>query len=265
MQMSQLASIILLPFFLIGCSNTDIKHVTVPKGKIAVVPAEYIPNTNFGDYAQGKATLGGVGAGAAYGAIMPLEAGAEGVILYPIIAPFTILLGGVIGGVGGATSSPEYFLREEERTAKNELNSTVSQALEEVAPSNRLSERFIEKARSSDINAGLVAGIGPTAIDGEPSYEFLRARDYAAVVELAVTYVGLNVVTSDPPRLSLQMKAKARVVNFSGLDMSSVEERTYNSYPRHIEDWQSKRGMQLMEEFQKGYGELARYFSIMLL
>ena len=89
-----------------SCTTASQPLPYLSPGKVAIIPAQFVPESNLNTYAQGKSAaagqlgMEGASEGAVAGALAPLQ-DPYGVILYPVIAPFTILAGTLVGGTIG--------------------------------------------------------------------------------------------------------------------------------------------------------------------
>ena len=128
------AGIFGMTLLLAGCA-TEPQAPMMPPGPVAVVPARYPPEADFNVYARGKGAAAGelgtqgMASGAAAGVIVPLGMGPVGVAAYPIIAPFTILAGVVVGGTAGATYGAIHGLPADQ-VAK--VSALVDQAVSQI-------------------------------------------------------------------------------------------------------------------------------------
>lgn len=243
-----------------GCESPPIVPV-MTSGPVAVVPALYAPAADFNLYARGKGAaageLGATGAasGAAAGAVVPLGMGPVGIGAYPLIAPFTILAGIVVGGTVGASYGAFHGLTSEEAARVDTL---VDRAVHQIGVHEQIARRVVEKSRRGTISTTLRVQDGPRDAKDNMRYEALK-QTFPAVLELAVDKVGMAVRKGDPPRVALEMKLRARVVCLATSCVSGEQYLIWSGKPRPIAVWQSG-GAELMEsEFEEGYETLAQY------
>jgi hypothetical protein len=254
---------LLIIFAIGGCASTNQPQPPqLTPGKVAIVPARFVPESNLNVYAKGKnaaaGELAGQGAieGAAVGAVAPLAAGPYGIALYPFIAPFTILAGTVFGGSFGAAQGLMHGLPEQDARA---VSAIVENALGRLYIQDQVATRVMEQARTSGYNVTYLPDPGPSTIEEQPEYQDLATDEYTAVLELAVTSVRFVAHKGDPPRLALEMKLRSRVVALSGSSISGIRDFDYKSRPHVVEKWSANQGRLMEEEFNNGYNKLSQY------
>lgn len=245
---------------LAGCETTPITPVIGP-GPIAVVPALYAPETNFNLYARGKGTAAGelgvkgAAGGAAAGAVLPLGLGPYGVAAYPIIAPFTILTGLLLGGVAGASYGAINGLSTEQ---VQQVDNLVGRAVHQIGVHEQVARRLVEPSRPGRISMTLLAQSGPRDAKRAKDYAELK-QTYRAVLELAVDRVGMAARKGDPPRIALEMHVRARVVCLAAPCVSGERDAEWAGKPRSIKAWQAGGAALLEAEFEQAYETLSQY------
>jgi hypothetical protein len=246
-----------------GCATTN-QNQPLPKlspGKVAIIPARFVPESNLNIYAQGKSAAAGklgthgVAEGAAAGAIAPLS-DPYGVALYPLIAPFTILAGALIGGTIGASQGLMHGLSAEDAQA---VSTIIDNALGRMYVQAQVATRVTEQAQIIGYNVTYLTDVGPTTIEELPAYQDLALEDYNAILELSVTSIKFAAHKGDPPRLALEMKLRSRVVALSGSSVSGTRYIEYKSRPRIVEKWTANHGQLMETEFNTGYSTLSQY------
>lgn len=250
-----------------GCATTN-QNQPLPKlspGKVAIITARFVPESNLNIYAQGKsAAAGELGKhGAAEGAAAGAAAAGEialsdpyGLILYPIIAPFSILAGALIGGTVGASQGLIHGLPAEDAQA---VSAIIDNALERMYIQAQVATRVVEQAQIIGYDVTYLPDIGPTTIKELPGYQDLALEDYDAVLELSVTSIKFAAHKGDPPRLAVEMMLRSRVVALSGSSVSGIRYIEYKSRPRIIEKWSANQGQLMETEFNIGYSMLSQY------
>lgn len=246
-----------------GCATTK-QHQQSPKlspDTIAIVPARFFPESNLNTYAQGKGAaagelgIQGVGEGAAAGAVAPLS-DPYGVVLYPIVAPFTILAGALIGGTIGTAQGLMHGLPAEDAQA---VSAMIDNAKGRLYIQDQVAARVAEQADAFGYNVTYLPDVGPTTIEELPEYQDLALEDYDAILELSVTSIKFEAHKGDPPRLALEMKLRSRVVALSGSSISGIRDIEYKSRPRNVEKWSANRGQLMETEINIGYSKLSQY------
>ncbi len=243
-----------------GCAATQ-PGPRLPFGPIAVVTAHYPPEADFNVYARGKGAAAGelgakgVAGGAAAGAIVPLGMGPYGIVAYPVIAPFTILAGLVIGGTVGASYGAINGLPADQAARVNAL---VERAVNQIGVHEEVARRVVERSLSGGRSVDLRGEAGPRTRKDRPDYAELKPA-YRAVLELAVDKVGMAARKGDPPRIALEMRLHARVVSLGDDGISGESRLEWAGKPRTLADWQAGGGDLLAAEFERGYETLVQY------
>jgi len=228
-------------------------------GRVALVAARFEPQTNFNAYARGKGSAAGsLGAewaaeGAAAGALVPLQ-DPVGVALYPVIAPFTILAGALLGGTAGGIQGARHGLSAEDAAA---VRKAVNEAFAALKVQDSVAARIAEAAaargrpleRAPDAEA-----LAPRNEKDAPDYNSLLGAGYAAVLECTVTSVRVVAKKGDPPRVALELALRVRGVDPGGV---SVRRFVYKSRPEPVARWAENGGALIRSELEAGYRELA--------
>lgn len=246
--------------FLSGCVTMP-PTPRLPDGPVAVVPARYPPQADFNVYARGKGAaageLGGQGAasGAVVGALIPVSMGPIGVAAYPIIAPFTILVGLAVGGAVGVSYGTMHGLPAEQAERVGVL---VDQAVNQIGVHEQVARRVVERAQARGIPTTLALDAGPRTAEERPDYASLRPT-YRGVLELAVDKLGMAARKGDPPRIALEMKLHARVVPLGDAGIGGEVQLAWSGKPHPLGEWQSGGADMLAAEFEVGYDTLVQY------
>jgi hypothetical protein len=245
----------------LGACATEPPRPVLPAGggRIALVVARFEPQTNFNAYAQGKgAAAGTLGAewaagGAAAGALAPLQ-DPVGVALYPVIAPFTILAGALLGGTAGGIQGARHGLSGEDAASVHKAVDEAFAALKvQESVAARIAGTAAARGRPLERPTGAEA-LGPRNEKDAPDYRTLLAAGYAAVLECTVTSVRVVAKKGDPPRVALELALRLRGVDAGG---SSVRQLTYKSRPEPVARWAENGGALIRAELETGYRELA--------
>jgi hypothetical protein len=243
-----------------GCVSSPPLPSVAP-GRIAVVAAHTVPQSNFDRFAQGKGHAAGAlagelaGQGAAAGALVPLTTPA-GIVAYPIIAPFTILAGALVGGVYGAAEGVAGGVSAEQA---EDLARVFERAIAEIDVNRQLADRLAARLLVGGYDAQAVAGQQPAGAGAEPDYRALRDEGFAAVLELTAERVGFAALKGPSPRrLSVEMHLRVRVISLIGQGVDGVERLAYRSQPRTLTQWTADEGAALSAAFQEGYAVLVQ-------
>ncbi|MEW5770141.1 MAG: hypothetical protein AB1831_07210 [Pseudomonadota bacterium] len=243
-----------------GCVTTP-PAPALPPGPVAVVPARHPPQADFNVYALGKGAaageLGGQGAatGAAAGALLPVEMGPIGIAAYPIIAPFTILAGIVVGGTIGASYGAMHGLPADQAA---QVRALVDQAVNRIGVHEQVASRVVARAQALGVPASLEAQGGPGSGAEKLDYAALRPA-YRGVLELAVEKLGMAARKGDPPRIALEMKLRARVVPLGEGGIAGEQQLAWSGKPHPLGAWRTGGADMLAAEFEQGYDTLAQY------
>jgi hypothetical protein len=243
-----------------GCATVP-EAPRLPPGAIAVVSGRYPPKADFNIFARGKGAaagdLGGKGAasGAAVGAVAPLQLGPLGIAAYPIMAPFTILAGIVVGGAVGATYGAMHGLSAEQ---VERVNALAERAIAQLGAQQEVAKRVAAKARGRTLTFELVSGIGPQAMGETPDYGELRPQ-FGAVVELAVDRITMAARKGEPARIALEMNLHLRWMTLAEPRVSVDKHFQWAGKPITIDEWQAGGADLLAREFERAYENLSDY------
>ena len=244
---------------LVGCAST-LPHPALPASTpIAVVPARTAPLVDFNVYARGKGAAAGelgartAGGGALAGAVLPIYMGPVGIVGYPIIAPYTVLAGALVGATLGTGDGLLHGLSDEQA---QRLAAVAEQAVRDLAVHDQVAARVVTLAASEHRRAELIADAGPQRADERPDYAALRSR-YGAVLELTVSDIRMVALKHAPPRVALEMRLRARVVCLNADCVDGELQLAWNGPPRPVAQWTAGRAELLAQEFALGYQNLA--------
>lgn len=247
---------------LAACATEPVVTPRLPEGRIAVTFARFPPQANFNVFAAGKGPaageLGAKGAagGAAVGAIAPVAiAGPYGIVLYPFMAPFTILAGAMVGGAAGIGSGLEHGLSTEDA---EKVSALIDMAVSQLGVHEQVARRVVEKARKGGYAVELLPQLGPKSVGDVSSYAELRTT-YAGVLELTMQQVGMEVRKGEPARVALVMKLSARTVCFVNMCVAGIKAFDWNGRPRAVSIWAERGANFLGTDFDGGYDTLAQY------
>ena len=160
----------------------------------------YIPK-----HSEGKVSGagGGVGEGALIGAIAPLE-DPIGIVLYPIIAPITIVAGAVIGGAYGiATSVP--------KEQADKLRSTLNGFMGDFDVQKNLLSRFLEESLKTSRHQ-LYATDMPLQ-SKKIDYGVVTKANNTITMDLSVDRIGFEGGKGGDPSVRFAMVVRARIVD----------------------------------------------------
>lgn len=231
-------------------------------GVVAIVPAQYAPQSNFAiswrhkEGATAKQTALEAGAGTTYTAFLAAAA--------PIAAP-VVILGGVLGTV--AWTVRDAIGTHEGIVPANvalDVESAINKAVIALDVQNALAGQ-LEKILKSDprIRLTTVGVAGPDQPAERPDYSQLRGAGIDTVIEVAISEIGLdgciahNWECEPPHTLDLFMRGHARMVQVA--DGTSLFEwpLDYNSGPHELTKWVADGGRLVGEELELAYRELA--------
>ena len=247
-------------FAISGCTTMPERAlVTAAGGAVAIAPARFEPETNFNEYALGKGTAaarmgaGGAAEGAAFGAIAPL-ANPYTIWAYPLIAPFTIIAGAVVGGAAGVGIGTMHGLTEEDADA---LHKAVDKALASLKMQEAMALRISEATKTIGrplVWTDSVRNLAPRTDKEQPDYRAVIGAPFSAILETSMMSVRLSAKKGEPKRIALEMTLRVR-----GVDSVSATSRQfeYKSRPRPVSEWADKGGALIQEELEIGYRELA--------
>jgi hypothetical protein len=229
-------------------------------GAVAVVPAQFVPQTDFRISWRHKE--GATGKQAALTAAASTAA---------TVAASTAWLG-PIGVFTGAIAGTSMVVRDAIGTARGivpaatatEIESAIRRAMTALDAQDALA-RQLSKLLEAEVRVRLVAasGAGPEVPDALPDYAQLRGAGIDTVIETAITDIGFDgCITHDweckPPLVvHLFMRGRVRAVRVA--DGAVLYERPleYLSGNHEPTYWLAESGRLLGEEFERAYRVLA--------
>lgn len=253
-----------------GCALT--KYYTLPPippeeardqfVTIGIVPARFIPESNFNTFAKGrlsgtgKGAAGGAAAGALGGAGMALGLGAAGlgpagVLLLPFFAAGGAVIGGVTGGVAGTVKAVPEAKAEEIETA-------INNALAELRIQETMTEHIVKSGKEiTTFHFNLLEGQGPASHKEKINYSFLKEKGIDTVFEVSVKSIGFEGGKGEDPLIALFMTVSTRLIRVKdGTEIYSGAFE-YKSKARKFTTWADDSARLLREEFERCYKDLA--------
>lgn len=236
--------------------------------RVAIVPARYVPDSNFVAFAKGKVSGGARGALAGVGPVLIVGVPATiatGGIAGGIMAFQMLLYAGVAATAGSIAGALEAVPPEKARA----IEQAIADAVDALDAQQTLARHLASALqRESVLRLHSVAPIGPATPADRPSYADLKAAGVDTVLEISVTEIGFEVCSSPlvypkcpgkpaNPLISLFAKSHARLVRVA--DGAEVYARTfwYESRPRTIQEWAEKDSQTLTQAFDLGWRDLA--------
>ena len=239
-------------------------------GAVAIVPAQYIPDSNFITFAKGKGAGAAKGAaieGGTTAAIFAIGAAAAGPAM-PFIVLAGVLQTAAMTAVGAVAGAQQAVPAE----AATEVESVINAAVAGLDAQNAFAGQLAMLVQAEPwihLAAGGVAG--PVTAAARPDYSRLRTAGIDTVLEVAITGIGFESCgpeflrersggcIEDPTRqrVDLFMSAQARLVRVSDGAELFVRQFRYKSPGREIPRWIAADGRLLADEFEQAYHELA--------
>ncbi len=243
-------------------------------GNIAIVPAQYPPNTNFYVFAEGmlagakkSAASGGTAAVLTGGAIAGIST-----VLVPWAAPVWII-GGVITAVAGATAATVDGAKRGADMPPEKAHQMKTMIADAVARLNTQESLAAELNRVAEaekvISTETIYAAGPKTQDEKPDYRRLKAAGVDTALEVGITEMGFlgcgrGFTTdycwdgSDKPQIFLFIKGEHRLVQT--VDATELQKSGfyYQSAPHEFADWVSNDAQLLADELEIGYGAVAQ-------
>lgn len=235
-------------------------------GTVAIVPAQYIPRTNFDTFAKDK--LSGAAKGAALG-------GGTSALVYAAAAtnPYSMLvilfMTPVMIASGAVAGAVETMPAEKVQKIESLIEGTIAKLDAQRALAGRLTNA-VEKENWIRLHA--VGAIGPTESGRSPDYTTLQPLGVDSVLEVAVTEMGFqdsgcggiptgqkHYFCRDKTRNSLEffMLARARLMRVSDGSELLASEVRYDSPWREAAQWMANDGQVLAAEVNAAYRDLA--------
>jgi hypothetical protein len=248
-----------------GCASTGtqpeaVEPDRIAPGRVAIVAATYAPQTSVhsndtrGSMAGKQAAYRGLG-GVGVGLLMPLYMGPIGILLYPVIAPFTVAIGAVGGGVVGAV---EGAAKGMSASRLDPLHPAIERAVRQQKMPDAVAQSVMQQgAAFPHYEFTYVADAGPASATDRPDYQRLKAEGFDSVLELGVASVGFEASKGEPPSAVFEMKLNVRVVPLNGHGSAFVRELQHRGHWRGVPEWAADDGKLLEEEFNQSYGALA--------
>lgn len=250
-----------------GCVSAPLvptMEVRQQLGTVAIVPAQYIPRTNFATFAKSKpagaakgaALAGGESAVAALAFATPYT-----MILVPFITVMTMAAGAVAGTVGSLPSEKV-----------QEIESTIDAAIAKLDMQRSLAEYVSSSVQKENwIHLRAVDAKGAVAGGERPVYAGLQSVGVDSVLEVAVSEMGFEdsgcgLITGwnyafcrDKTRNSLMffMLARARLVRVSDGTELFAHQFRYHSPWREAAQWVANDAQLLAAEIDGAYRDLA--------
>lgn len=233
-------------------------------GTVTIVPAQYVPRTNFATFAKSKPT------GAAKGAAV--AGGTVAVVTTAMATPYTAILVPFFVAVGAASGAVAGTLGTMPAEKVQEIESAISGAVAKLDAQRALAERLTTIVQQENwIRLRAVNAMGPTAAAESPAYAALRPVGIDTVLEVAVSEIGFEdsgcgVVTGwnydfcrnkTQKSLIFFMLAQARLVRVADGTELFARQFRYQSPWREAAQWAANDGRLLAEEFEGAYRDLA--------
>ncbi len=224
---------------------------------VAVVPAAYIPESNFLTFAKDRGTgaAKGAGAGALHGTLyMSAEAAGAGpyaVLLLPFAAALGAVVGGMVGGIEGA-------VRAIPADQAKKIEATINSAISDLDVQGKLSKYIVSVGLTlKDYQFNVMRGQGPTTKNEKPDYRSLKEQNVDMALEANVTNLGFLGGKGVDPEIAFFMDVTVRVVRtVDGTEIYSGKS-SHTSRPRRFIEWARDDSAQLREEFETSYARLA--------
>jgi hypothetical protein len=256
-----------------GCATTDkLKEPErLTPGTVAIAVARFDPAAKVmtyaeRDYAQRESKAGAwATTGAKYGAAMPIGLTFHGALylapFLPVLVPIGLVTGAVVGAGAGAVANAwdAAWTPTVAREHAVPLHALLTHALLEQPPQEAVATRVVEltvgKHRYKFVAQ---SAAGPRAAAEAPDYRALKGQGFDAVLELAVTRVGLLATSEQDPSLALELDMRARVISLKADSVPWVQEWTHRSAQRTVVEWQAEDGLLVRNELDDAYRAVAK-------
>jgi hypothetical protein len=238
-------------------------------GVVAIVPARYVPASNFVTFAKSRpagaakgAAVEGVTTAGAF-AIVGASSTGMGAVALGFMAPFAIVAGAAAGAISGSLAALP--------AAKViEIESILHDALARLDTQRGLAEQVTALASAEPWLARREPSVaGAVTPDDMRSYVDARVD---TVIEVAVREVGFEScgpelarrliggchVDAKDPAVSLYLIAQTRAVRVADRTQVYAREFRYASPQRRFAQWSADDARVLAKEFERGYRELAQ-------
>jgi len=237
-------------------------------GSAGIVYAKFLPEVELDLPAKGRidGAVRGAGRGFLAWAELPLRAGAEGLrgcsgeacgymaIGVLALTAVTGAVGAVVGGVQGAMQAiPEREARRIEYATGYLADLKIQEAMW-----SRTLDAMMDT--TGDRVLPIPEG-GPTASDCVVDYGGFANPGIDSIVEVAVMSVGFKGEKwgrNPPLSVFLQVRVRQYRARDGSLEIQREKEFRYQSVERFFPEWMAERAARVEEEFQRGYGLLAR-------
>lgn len=240
---------------------------------MAIVPAQYVPRSNFFTFAEGplagaatgagESVLAGVAAGGITAAMMPAAAAYAAPVLIVGLTISTAVTA-VVVGVHGARRAVAVPAEKAQQ-----IKSVIAEAVARLDAQRALAKRLTAEVQENDwVRLQAVEAAGPTAPGERPGYEPLRAAGVDTALEIGVPAIGFDGCGkgftqprcsggSEKPLVFLFMIGRARLVRVTdGAELYASDFR-YDSPPRELAEWAASDAKVFAEELELGYRDLA--------
>lgn len=233
-------------------------------GAVAIVPARYVPESNFVSFAKGRAA--GASAGAVNSAVPVIVVGAPAAVLTGgiaggIIAVLTVSYSGLAAAAGAVAGAMEVVPPEKSR----EIEQAIADAVIRLDAQQTLARNLLLAAEKEPIVLiHAPAASGPASPKVRPSYRELGTDGIDTVLEISITEIGFETCPQSSfscrgkdQLIGMFVKARARLVRTR--DGAELYARTFwhESRPLKFEDWAANGGQPLAEAFEFGWRDLA--------
>jgi len=240
-------------------------------GVMAIVPAQYLPDSNFTILARFKE--GDVANYAKLTAVGGVTGTAAVVLPYVIVGPvFPPAYLGVLAATVASGFAVWLGVEKHQDTVpaktEEEAKAVVNKAIAGLDLQNTFAKQLMAMVRTEPRNQLIaVSAAGPDKRGARPDYAPLRTGGIDTVLEVAVTEIGLSgCVTDDPDPLEcvksvkhllhLFMNVQARLVRLSDGVTLSEWQFHYTSSRREIQQWVENDGRLLGEKLEDAFRDL---------
>lgn len=242
-------------------------------GSVAIVPAQYAPESNLDDFLEGKAAAAAKGA-VTYGAVGGAGWGAVGALTGA--GPFVLFLAPFVIAIEASTGAYLEGRRALPREQGEEVHDMLARALARLDIQRGLATRLSAvMASSTAVQLRNVDVAGPASVEEAPAYGSLRTRNGAdTVIEIAMRSVTFDPCSRErwwaselegsclagPQQALLRLRAVAavRVVRVSDAATLYAQQFEYAGPHRTLEQWLAEDASRLAAEFAQAYDDLAR-------
>lgn len=218
--------------------------------KIGIVPALYVPETDFDPFfARGPmagavkgAGVGGIGGIVVLGSAASLYGAVVGILLLPVTVP--------AGAIAGS-------LAQTPETEAKRIDILIAEALEQDDFQLQFGKRIADHAVFfPSVERNLVLDTGPDSAKSIRDYQELYEDGFDAILEVAIQEIGFEDY-SGTDRLRLSISAKVRVVATKDKETLLNYELSYRSAERTLAAWIRSEGKLLANTIAAGIDYLA--------